>query len=83
MASLVLSCVIPDDILQCLSNVECKVTNEKDSSTNHTIHIPDEETEEESVELFTTKERSKLEQMIPESVVNLKKTSLEDLGAAT
>ena len=62
----------PYDILESLTNVEGEESHQEDSPANDTVNIPDEEAEEEGVELFTAKEGTKLEQVKEQSVVDLR-----------
>ena len=54
-----------------LANVENEEANQDHTSSDKTVHIPDEEGEDEGVGDLSSKERAESEEMVPESIVNL------------
>ena len=54
-----------------LSKVESQKAYQDHASSDNTVHIPDEEGEDEGVGDLSSKERAESEEMVPESIVNL------------
>ena len=54
-----------------LANIESEEANQDHDSSHNTVHIPDEEGEDEGVGDLSSKERAESEEMVPESIVNL------------
>ena len=56
-----------------LADIEYKISHEKYSPPYNPIKVPNQETEEESIENLPPEKGTKFEEEIPESVVNLEK----------
>ena len=54
-----------------LADIENKISHQKNSPPDNSIKVPNQKTEEESIENFPSKKGTKFEEEIPKSVVNL------------